>query len=158
MYAESARIARGEVSPLSEAGPDDFDAAIIPGGFGAALNLSNFATAGPDMEIEPSLGRFLSLMYEAGKPLAALCIAPPILAKLMQMKSVKGALLTIGNDAGVAGAIEAMGQTHVSCGPTEAVVDAGNRLVTCPAYMLAGNIAELSEGIDRAVGELLNLA
>ena len=39
---ESARIARGAVKPLSELTADDVDAAVFPGGFGAAKNLSDF--------------------------------------------------------------------------------------------------------------------
>ncbi len=33
---ESARLARGEISPLSELVANDFDAVIVPGGFGVA--------------------------------------------------------------------------------------------------------------------------
>ncbi|EPN20295.1 isoprenoid biosynthesis protein with amidotransferase-like domain, partial [Pseudomonas syringae pv. actinidiae ICMP 19070] len=40
---ESARIARGEVKDIREANADDFDALIIPGGFGSAKNLSDLA-------------------------------------------------------------------------------------------------------------------
>ena len=36
---ESARIARGSVSPLSTLNVGMFDAAVFPGGFGAAKNL-----------------------------------------------------------------------------------------------------------------------
>ena len=158
MLAESARIARGEIQPISSASPDDFSAVIIPGGFGAALNLSNFATAGAEMEIEPSLNKFLVGTLDAEKPIGALCIAPPILARLMQQRGVTGARLTIGNDSGTAAAIEAMGQAHVTATARQAVVDPAHKLVTCPAYMLAGSIAELNEGIDKAVEELLKLA
>ena len=39
---ESARIARGQVSPLTELTAEGVDALVIPGGFGAAKNLSDF--------------------------------------------------------------------------------------------------------------------
>ena len=39
VLVESARIARGNVSPLTELKTADFDAVVIPGGFGAAKNL-----------------------------------------------------------------------------------------------------------------------
>ncbi len=157
MLAEAARIARGDISTLAEANVHELDAVVIPGGFGAALNLSNFATAGADMEIHRELQPVLSAAYGAGKPLCALCIAPPILAKLMQSEGIQGAKLTIGNDPGTAAAIEALGQTHVAASATDAVVDPDHKLVTGPAYMLAQNVAELYEGIDNAINELLAL-
>ena len=40
VLAESARIARGEISALSEFRAEDFDILVFPGGFGAAKNLS----------------------------------------------------------------------------------------------------------------------
>ena len=155
---EAARIARGEIAPLSEADVTELDGVILPGGFGAALNLSDFGSAGPGMTIRPDLEALLGAFADAGKPIAALCIAPPILAKLMQIRGVSGARVTIGNDAGTAAGIEAMGQTHVNASATDVVVDHGHKLVSSPAYMLAGNIAELFEGIDNAVGALLELA
>jgi len=157
MLTESARIARGEITGLSEAAADQFDALVIPGGFGAALNLSDFAAAGRNMELRADLEQLLHAMVDGGKPVAALCIAPPILARLMQKRNVTGARLTIGTDAGAAGEIEAMGQTHVPSTPTEAVVDGTHKLVTGAAYMLAGDPAELLEGIDKAMAELLAL-
>ena len=43
---ESARIARGPVRPLSQLTAADAEAVIIPGGFGAAKNLSDFGFKG----------------------------------------------------------------------------------------------------------------
>jgi enhancing lycopene biosynthesis protein 2 len=37
VLVESARIARGEVKDIREANVEDFDALIVPGGFGAAI-------------------------------------------------------------------------------------------------------------------------
>ena len=48
VLVESARISRGAISPLSDLDASSADALIIPGGFGAAKNLSNFAVAGSD--------------------------------------------------------------------------------------------------------------
>jgi enhancing lycopene biosynthesis protein 2 len=158
MLEEGARIARGDISLISNASPASFDGVIIPGGFGAALNLCDFAISGRRMVINPELEDFLNGCADADKPLAALCIAPPILAKLMERRGVTGALLTIGSDPDTAQAIEAMGQTHVKCLPSDAVVDPTNRLVTGPAYMLAGNMAELFDGIGVAVDRLLELS
>ena len=39
VLVESARIARGAISPLSQLQVDQFAAVVFPGGFGAAKNL-----------------------------------------------------------------------------------------------------------------------
>jgi len=41
---ESARITRGDVHDLESLNASDFDGVFIPGGFGAAKNLSDFAS------------------------------------------------------------------------------------------------------------------
>ncbi|ELT97673.1 hypothetical protein CAPTEDRAFT_79843, partial [Capitella teleta] len=43
VLVEAARIARGDIEPLAALKVADFDALIVPGGFGAAKNLSDFA-------------------------------------------------------------------------------------------------------------------
>jgi len=47
VLVESARIARGDIQNLAEVDASQMDALIIPGGFGAAKNLSDFAVKGP---------------------------------------------------------------------------------------------------------------
>ena len=42
VLVEAARIARGNIIDLAKANPAEYDALIIPGGFGAAKNLSSF--------------------------------------------------------------------------------------------------------------------
>src|SRR4029077_2028056 len=93
---ESARIVRGQVSDLGKADPNEFDAAILPGGFGAAKNLSNYASEGANCEVDPSLRKFLIAMNRGGKPIGAICIAPVILAKVLGMN--RSPRLTIGTD------------------------------------------------------------
>ncbi len=158
VLVEAARIARGDICPVSDLRVSELDAAILPGGYGAALNLSSFAVAGSDLQVEPSVAAFLREMWSARKPLAALCIAPPILAKVLKDAGVQGARLTIGCDPGAAGAIAALGQTHVECKATECVVDEVHRIVTSPAYMTASGIGELWRGIQVTVQTLLDLA
>jgi enhancing lycopene biosynthesis protein 2 len=48
VLVEAARIARGDIQPLAAARAEDLDALIVPGGFGAAKNLSNFASQGAE--------------------------------------------------------------------------------------------------------------
>lgn len=157
VLCEAARIARGEIRDLAEIRAEDIDALVIPGGFGAAISLSNFESAGAEMEIVAPLAALLDAMLAARKPVAALCIAPPLLARALQQRGVSGAELTIGEDEAVAGAIEAMGQRHVKCPATGCVVDRANLVVTTPAYMLASGIAEMNEGVEKTVQSLLGL-
>lgn len=55
VLVESARITRGNIKPLTELNVENYDALFIPGGFGAAKNLSNFATKAADMTVDPKV-------------------------------------------------------------------------------------------------------
>lgn len=152
VLVESARIARGAITPLARAQAAQLDAIILPGGFGAAKNLSTFAVDGPGCTIQPDLARLLREMHAAGKPIGMACIAPVIGAKLF------GAAVTIGNDPGTGEAIRAMGGTAVERPPTGVQVDETHRLVTTPAYMYPSSIGEVATGITRMVQSVLGMA
>lgn len=151
VLVEAARIARGDVVDLKNANIDDYDALFVPGGFGAAKNLCDFAVKGADMSVQPDFLRFAVGMHKAGKPIGLMCIAPAMSARIFG----EGVQCTIGTDAETAAAIEAMGGNHISCPVAEAVIDRERKLVTTPAYMLAGNVAEAARGINRLVDEVL---
>ncbi len=102
---ESARIARGLITPLSAADPEVLDALIVPGGFGAAKNLCDFAIKGGECSVEPDLYKLIQLMHKSGKPIGLMCISPVMLPKLLG----KPIRLTIGNDPDTIDAIEIMG-------------------------------------------------
>jgi len=157
MLVESARIARGEIQDLATMHARDIDALIFPGGFGAAKNLSTFATDGADCTVHPEVERLIGEMIDSGKPVAAICIAPGMLARVLGKRGL-AAQVTIGNDAQTAGAIEKMGIRHTNCPCTSFVVDSAHQVVTTPAYMLAKGPAEAFEGIRGLVGEVLRLA
>lgn len=154
VLVEAARLARGNVKDLAEANPDEFDALIIPGGFGAAKNLSDFAIKGHECSINPDLERFARAIHQAGKPVGLICIAPAMTPKLLGT----GIQCTIGNDAGVAEAITAMGGQHTDCSVDQIVIDEANKVITTPAYMLAGSITEAASGINRLVDEVVKRA
>ncbi|MDD2316248.1 MAG: isoprenoid biosynthesis glyoxalase ElbB [Desulfobacterales bacterium] len=155
VLAESARIARGNIRNLKTVKAADIDGLIIPGGFGAAKNLSNFAVKGKDAEVNPETRRLLKEMQAAGKPIGAICIAPATLTRALAEKSPQ---VTIGNDPGTAEAIEAMGGVHHNCSVDRIHVDAANKLVTTPAYMLGPGIKEVAVGIEKLVHKVLELA
>ncbi len=154
VLVEAARIARGKVSDLAGLDPASLDALVLPGGFGAAKNLCDFAFRGAGCEVDPEVARVVRAVHGAGKPVGAVCIAPVILAKLLGAEKPR---LTIGTDPGTAAAIETMGGRHVSCEGGLAVVDEERRLVTTPAYMLDSPISEVSAGIEKLVAELLRM-
>jgi len=154
---ESARIARGSVTPLSDITADDISALIMVGGLGAASNLSDYAKAGRNMTVHPELADLLTNLHEQKKPIGALCIAPVILAKVFGGSDAK-VEVTIGSDVNVATDIKAMGALHVIKLVDEILVDGPNRFVTTPAYMLAENIAEIGPGIRKAVETVVDMA
>jgi enhancing lycopene biosynthesis protein 2 len=154
VLAESARIARGAIKPLSLAAVDDFDALIIPGGYGAARNLCNFATRGHEMTINPEVEIFARSLHREGKPVGLICIAP-IMAPAI---GGPGTRCTIGNDPATANAINAMGGVHVSCAVTDCVIDTDRKIVSTPAYMLADRITQAEAGINKLVDAVLAMA
>ena len=127
---------------------------MLPGGFGAAVNLSNFATKGKDADVNPDVARLLREMHAAGKPIGAICIAPAVVAKVLGSHRPR---LTIGNDGGVASALAACGASHEDCPVEGSVVDRENRIVTTPAYMLGPSIRHVAAGIRRCVADVLAL-
>ncbi len=153
---ESARIARGEIKDLDDVMPDDLDALIIPGGFGAAKNLCTFGVEGPDCRINESVARLIRGMAAARKPIGAMCIAPATVAKAFEGTD-KAPKLTIGNDAATAGNLEALGAHHEACPVHDFSVDEENLIVSTPAYMLAGSISEAAEGIEKLVKKVVEM-
>lgn len=156
VLVESARIARGKIRNIAEVKASEIDALIFPGGFGAAKNLCDFAVKGPACDIHPEVARLVRETFGAKKPLAAVCIAPALLSKVLGDDKLTHKL-TIGTDPDTARALEAMGSTHEACPVTEFVVDRENKIVSSPAYMLAGRIGEAAEGIEKTVKALLEL-
>lgn len=152
VLTESARIARGRIKDLKEFDAAAVDALILPGGFGVAKNLCTFAFDGPACKVEPGIERAIKAMAAAGKPIGALCIAPALIARVLD-----GAEVTIGNDTDTAKAIGAMGGKHRNTGPAEVVVDVRYKLVTTPCYMLDSPISEIADGAANAVKAVLDL-
>lgn len=154
---ESARIARGKIKEIAEVSAEDLDVLIFPGGFGAAKNLSNYASAGKDCKVHPGVQKLIEDFHAAHKPIGLACIAPVLAARVLGAKGVKPKL-TIGHDPDTAAAIEAMGGSHQETPPSGIAVDAENRLVSTPAYMNDVGPWAVYLGIERMVEELLNMA
>ena len=154
VLVEAARIARGSIQPLSQISAEGYDALFFPGGFGAAKNLTTFATEGPGCSINPHVERIIQEFHAASKPICAVCISPAVIARAIGAQHPE---LTIGADPGTATAIEALGAAHHVCPVTHFHVDTHNRVVTAPAYMYDAPLAEIAEGIEKAVSATLAL-
>jgi len=152
VLVESARIARGKINDLAKFNASDFDALILPGGFGAAKNLSSFAFDGTDCKVNLDVEKAIRAMIEQKKPIGALCIAPVIIAKILGDVE-----LTIGQDQGTANAIKSMGATHKETTHGEVVIDEKYKIVTTPCYMLDASIAQIGDGANNVVKAILDL-
>lgn len=151
ILTEAARIARGKILPLGQYQAADYDAIVFPGGFGAAKNLSSFAFDGPGCTVDPDVERAIRDTHAAGKPIGALCISPVLLAKVLG----DGITLTIGSDAGAAGAITAMGAAHHVTDHGQVVTDTTHRIATTPCYMLDATIAQIDDGAQAVIRAVL---
>jgi enhancing lycopene biosynthesis protein 2 len=152
---ESARIARGDIVPVGKLKVAELDALVLPGGYGAAKNLCDFATRGGDCTVHPAVESLVRAVHAAGKPIGAICIAPALIAKVL---GKQGPQLTIGDDATTAKALDALGCRHQVRRVDEIVVDERLRIVSTPAYMLGPRITDVAAGIERLCREIVRMA
>lgn len=153
---EAARIARGEIQPLEQLKAKDFDALAFPGGFGAALHLCDFGEKGSGGHIDPQVARIVKEFSDSQKPIAAICIAPAIMALALGKKGVN---VTIGEDAGTASELEKTGAKHQNCAVEQYVVDHSNKVITTPAYMYgSARPHQIFAGVSGAIAELMKMA
>lgn len=152
VLTEAARIARGDIKSLIELDVTQFDALIVPGGFGAAKNLCDFAIKGAQANINEGVLNACKAFAKANKPAGYMCIAPALIPFIYD-----NAVLTIGNDADTAQALNALGVKHINCAVNDIVIDEANKLVTTPAYMLAESILDADAGIAKLVSSVLSI-
>lgn len=153
VLVEAARIARGNIKPLSEYKASDYDALIFPGGFGVAKNLCTFAFDGVECTVTKEVENIIRETNSAGKPIGALCISPVLIAKVLSDVKV-----TIGQDEGASGAIETFGGKHIKTTHGEIVYDEKFKLVTTPCYMLDATIDQIADGAENVVEKIIDLA
>ena len=154
VLVEAARIARGRVSPLTAESVKDLAALILPGGFGAVKNLSDYAVSGVDMQVNGEVRAALQEAHRAGKPIAALCISPVILARIFGKESPR---LTVGAAGADAENLEEMGACHQVTEHEQVVVDERLNLITGPCYMLESTIGQIFRGAEAVVARLARL-
>ena len=150
---ESARIARGNVLAIDKIN-DSYDALIIPGGFGAAKNLCDFAINGENMKIQEDVKKFIHHFTEQKKPVGWMCISP-MMMPLIYPNGVTG---TIGNDKETSAIFNKLGGVHKDAEVNQVIIDENNKAVSTPAYMFDTSIDKVSEGIERLVKTVVEMA
>ena len=156
LLTESARICRGEIQKIDALKATDFDGLLLPGGFGAALHLSDWAHKGSSAQVLPQMQSLISDFYDQQKPIGAMCIAPTLVAKVL---GSHGVAVTIGNDPATAKEIEKTGAQHETCEVDDYITDREHRVITTPAYMYGEAPAhKVFKGISGMVSELVEMA
>jgi enhancing lycopene biosynthesis protein 2 len=164
MLVEAARIARGNIVSIDQISPADIDGLVIPGGFGNAKNLTKWAFEGPDGTILPEVKLLLVNLINVGKPIAALCVSPVVVAKALEGSSIHP-YLTLGTTkeespydiSAFSQGLEKTGAHAVEKNIREINIDRENRIITAPCYMMNATLPEIRKNIQQAIDELINL-
>lgn len=164
VLVESARIARGKVSDIKTISVDDFDALVIPGGFGAAKNLNQWAISGPEGEIDDDVRRIILECVSLSKPIAALCMGPTVVAKALEDSGFHPTL-TVGTTelpspyeiGAISDGMKSIGSEIEFTTIEEVLVDDELRIVSAPCYMMEASIAEIYDNVFAAVEALVEM-
>lgn len=156
VLTEAARIARGDIQDLKALSVSKYDGLAFVGGFGAAKNLCNWAEKGAKCEVLPEVEKAIQDFHKASKPIAALCIAPVIVAKVLGSENVT---LTLGNDKETIAEVLKTGAQHEVCPVDDYVTDRQTKVITTPAYMYGkAKPHEVFKGISGLAKELVEMA
>ena len=164
MLVEAARIARGKIHEISTIAPADIDALVIPGGFGSAKNFTKWAFSGPEGEIDAKVKLLIVNMVNVGKPIAALCVSPVVVAKALEGSTIS-AQMTIGSTAeaspydinGFSAGLKATGVLVDMKTITEIDIDTKNKIISAPCYMMEATLLEVRQNISTAIKALIRL-
>jgi enhancing lycopene biosynthesis protein 2 len=164
VLVESARIARGDIQSLDAFDASQLDALILPGGFGAAKNLTKWAFSGPDGEINEQVKAAIVSMVKLNKPVAGLCMGPTVIAKALEGSGLSATLTVGSTEAPSPYEIDAISQGMEKTGATavmktieEIAVDEKNKIVTAPCYMMEADILQIRNNVQKAVDALVKL-
>ncbi len=156
ILVEASRIARGNIVPVGSVGGDELDAIIFPGGTGMAKNIFDYSMVGSKCTIISDVERLVREILIAKKPIGAICIAPVMIAKVLQNMGKTG-VVTGGRNAQISEDICSMGINAKQVGAEQIVVDEENKIVSTPAYIEAASIKEVATGIERLVNKVLEM-
>jgi enhancing lycopene biosynthesis protein 2 len=164
VMVEAARIARGNIRALGTFNPAEVDALVLPGGFGAAKNLTDWAFHGPDGQVQTETAQAIQSMVKAGKPIAALCMAPVVVAKALEGTEFHPTL-SVGHPdqaspypiADIHQGLQKTGAETANIGLPEVLIDKKLKLVTAPCYMMEASISQVFQNAEMAIHALISL-
>ena len=108
------------------------------------------------MSVHPQVEAAVLSMHRQHGCLGFICIAPVIAAHVLG-KAGRYPLVTLGDNAELAGMVEGWGATHQNCAADEICVDKGNRLVTVSAWNSAVSPLQVERGIHHLVERLATM-
>lgn len=154
LLTESARISRGHVEDLENFDYSSLDLLVIPGGFGCALNLSDYGLKGVNMNLNHYVEKLIKNFHTNKKPIGAVCIAPILLAKAL---GAYEPILTVGDDKEVESCLTTLGAQAIKCSEGRCITDKKNKLVSTPAYMYPKtNSIFVAQGIENMIEALVS--
>ncbi len=157
ILVEASRIARGNIVPVGTISGNQLDALVFPGGTGMAKNIFDYSMTGPDCIVIKDVERLVMEILNDNKPIGAICIAPVMIAKVLQNMGRKG-LVTGGYNQQISLDINAMGIEVQKVGPEDIVIDHDNKIISTPAYVEAKSIREVAIGIEKLIEKVVELA
>lgn len=153
---ESQRITREKTKSIKELNVDNFDALIIPGGSGLLVNLTTFKTDGLKFKVHADLTRVIETFHSQSKPIGAICIAPLLVAKVLE---VHKPFITLGEESGLIAELSKTQIQHEACPSNDFITDRDCKLVTSPAYMNEKySPFEVYQGIRSLIKEVVEMA
>ena len=158
---ESSRISRADCVDLKELDLSSISSLVIPGGFGAAKNLSSWAFDGPNCSVHEDVKRLIVHCVENKKPVVSLCISPVVVAKSLE-GTVFSPEITIGtssedseyNIEEIKESLKSLGASCLDKSVREVHVDRGLNIISAPCYMMKADMSEVYENISSAINEL----
>jgi enhancing lycopene biosynthesis protein 2 len=154
---ESSRATRKKILPLDQIDPAQLNALIIPGGLGAVKNLCDFFSAGENCRVHEGVRHLVGILVRRKRAIGVLSHGAVLLARILQNRQGITPTLTVGNDAEMAGHIQAMGGINVPTKADEALIDEQNRLVSAAGLISGGDLAVAARGIENLVRGVLEL-
>jgi enhancing lycopene biosynthesis protein 2 len=147
--AEAARLAPGEVLPLSTFDPNRLEALFIPSGRGVATLLSDYAEKGALCAVDPDLARIMKALLASKKPMGFVGLAAVLAARVLG--PVAGVRVTLGSKAGVAAKHAAVMGADVRPGAIDDVIaDERNRVYSTPGLEAEGaRLAQVAKAIEK---------
>lgn len=153
---ESARLSRGQIQPLQNLRAEDFDGLAIPGGSGVATALSNWAEKKANCSLNPLVEKIILEFFESSKPIAAICLAPVLIAKVLGHSKVE---ITLGDDHATMQEAAKTGALLVTCPASDFITDRDHKIISTPAYMdQNARPHQIYEGISGLVKEFIEMA